>query len=446
MFLHITVMKLIHYICRMKIWAFILLLIGTSESFAQQRRDDIFSNFVLYDKRIKFDYELRQRVVANTFALQPDSDNEYRFESACNAISQYQLTSDSIKNGLKKLFNNYQLLEYDTRRALLEAVYAVYPDDFSTEMNAILSNAVFPKLFAMSAAYLFRNDNSINNGNLLKIAMVEQFPGYDTIPILTELEKYINLHQQQQASATPDLASLFRHNRNAKRKVIYSLQRWNRDYPGIAIVQNADGKFARHADGRLMIFEQLARSASNLPFFITNGSTPQGVYSINGIAISKNQLIGPTPNFQLTMPYEGRFQQYFQLPDTLTWDSTRNIQAMYNQLMPSNWSNYAPMQEAFNAGKTGRTEIIAHGTTINPEYFINKPYYPLTPTMGCLCAKELWNATSGRLLVSEQWNLASTFSATPGSKGYLFVINLNNQQKPVTRADVEAIIKKFEAE
>lgn len=66
--------------------------------------------------------------------------------------------------------------------------------------------------------------------------------------------------------------------------------------------------------------------------------------------------------------------------------------------------------------------------------------------MGCLCAKELWNVTSGRLLVSEQWNLASTFSATPGSKGYLFVINLNNQQKPVTRADVEAIIKKFEAE
>jgi len=195
-----------------------------------------------------------------------------------------------------------------------------------------------------------------------------------------------------------------------------------------------------------MIFEQLARSASNLPYFITNGSTPQGVYSIQGGAVSRNQLIGPTPNFQLTMPYEGRWQQYFQTPDSIPWDSTRNVEAMYNQLMPSNWAGYAPMQEVFNAGKIGRTEIIAHGTTINPEYFKDKPYYPLTPTMGCLCAKELWNISNGRLLISEQYNLVSTFSATPGSKGLFFVINLNNQQKPVTRADIEAIVKRYEAE
>lgn len=439
-------MNLIHYICNMKIGALLLLLITCTEGFAQQRREDIFSSFVLYNKRALFDNELRQRVVANTFAMEPDSTNEYRFESACNAISQYQLTGDAIKAGLQKLFNHYQSLEYDTRRALLEAVYAVYPDEFLTEVNASLSNAVFPRLFAMGAAYLFRNDSSINNGNTLKIAMVEQFPGYDTIPLLLELEKFINLHTQQVRSATPDLASLFRHNRNAGRKVIYSLQRWDRDYPGIAIVQNADGRFAKHPDGRLMIFEQLARSASDLPYFITNGSTPQGVYNLQGIAVSKNQLIGPTPNFQLTMPFEGRWQQYFQMPDSIPWDSTRDVQAMYNQLMPPNWASYAPMQEAFNAGRIGRTEIIAHGTAIDPEYFKGKPYYPLTPTMGCLCAKELWNISNGRLLISEQYNLISTFSATPGSKGYLFVINLNNQSRSVSRADIEGIVKRFEAE
>lgn len=439
-------MNLIHYICNMKIGALLLLLITCTEGFAQQRREDIFSSFVLYNKRALFDNELRQRVVANTFAMEPDSTNEYRFESACNAISQYQLTGDAIKAGLQKLFNQYQSLEYDTRRALLEAVYAVYPDEFLTEVNASLSNAVFPRLFAMGAAYLFRNDSSINNGNTLKIAMVEQFPGYDTIPLLLELEKFINLHTQQVRSATPDLASLFRHNRNAGRKVIYSLQRWDRDYPGIAIVQNADGRFAKHPDGRLMIFEQLARSASDLPYFITNGSTPQGVYNLQGIAVSKNQLIGPTPNFQLTMPFEGRWQQYFQMPDSIPWDSTRDVQAMYNQLMPPNWASYAPMQEAFNAGRIGRTEIIAHGTAIDPEYFKGKPYYPLTPTMGCLCAKELWNISNGRLLISEQYNLISTFSATPGSKGYLFVINLNNQSRSVSRADIEGIVKRFEAE
>ena len=435
-----------HYICSMKIWALLLLIFICCDAQAQQRREDIYSGFVLYGKKQQFDFELRQRVVAYTFAMQPDSINEYKFESACNAISQFQLRNDTIKAGLQKLFNQYHLLEYDTRRALLEATYAVYPDEFMAEVSAALTYDTIPKLFAMSAAYLYRKDSSINNANMLKIAMVEQFPDYDSIPLLLELEKFLNSHARQISTATPDLATLFRHNRNAGRKAVYSIQRWDRNQPGIAIVQHADGRFARHPDGRLMIFEQLARSASDLPYFITNGSTPQGVYSIQGIAVSKSQLIGPTPNLQLVMPFESRWQQYFQQPDSIPWDSTRNVQQLYNQLFPSAWAQYAPMQEVFNAGKIGRTEIIAHGTAIDPEYFRGKSYYPLTPTMGCLAAKELWNTTNGRLLVSEQFNLVSAYSATPGSKGYLFVINIDNQHRPVTRADVEAIVARFEKE
>ena len=99
------------------------------------------------------------------------------------------------------------------------------------------------------------------------------------------------------------------------------------------------------------------------------------------------------------------------------------------------------MTEAFYAGKIGRTEIIAHGTTIDPEYFKDKPYYPLTPTLGCLCAKELWNVTTGKLLVSEQFNLYSAFLSTPGNKGYLIVVNLDDQQKAVTREEIEKKIK-----
>jgi hypothetical protein len=102
------------------------------------------------------------------------------------------------------------------------------------------------------------------------------------------------------------------------------------------------------------------------------------------------------------------------------------------------------MMEAWNAGRIGRTEIIAHGSTIDPEYFKDKPYYPLTPTQGCLCAKELWNPTSGHLLVSEQFNLVSAFGSTSGSRGYLYVVNLDDQQKPVGRQEIEALVKRFE--
>jgi hypothetical protein len=46
--------------------------------------------------------------------------------------------------------------------------------------------------------------------------------------------------------------------------------------------------------------------------------------------------------------------------------------------------------------------------------------------------------------VSEQFNLVNTFQSTPEAKGYLFVINVDDQQRPVTRSEVEKWILEFE--
>ncbi len=96
-----------------------------------------------------------------------------------------------------------------------------------------------------------------------------------------------------------------------------------------------------------------------------------------------------------------------------------------------------PMMEAWHAGQIGRTEIIAHGTTLDPDLFKSKPYFPCTPTQGCLCAKEIWNTTSGRLMSSDEFGLVEAIRSTPGTKGYLFVINVDDQKKPVSRQEVE---------
>jgi hypothetical protein len=113
-------------------------------------------------------------------------------------------------------------------------------------------------------------------------------------------------------------------------------------------------------------------------------------------------------------------------------------------MLPETWQAYSPMQEAFIAGKAGRTEIIAHGTTIDPEYFYGKPFYPISPTLGCLCAEELWNAKTGKLALSEQLKLVNAFLKSPGSSGYLMVINLDNQQKSISDIELENIVKQFE--
>ena len=425
---------------RFSVLMLLFLVINMHPLYSQGLSQDIYSDYVLFQKRERIDKDLRENIVAKTFNEKLDSNNEHKFESACLAISQFLFDGPGIKAGFNQLFNGYEWLQPDTRRSFLEAVYAVYPGEYYKNIKSIFLNESEPTLFAMAAVYLLRKDTITDNRNDLKIVMVEKFPGYDSINVLVELERYINSFTPGKHRKTADITRLFEHQQMLGRKVVYSLQRWNRDYPGLAIIQHANGRFARDANGRLLVFQQLARSASDLPYFITNGSTPQGVFSLQGTAVSRINWIGPTPNLQMTMPFEDSWDSYFHQPLAPGQDSL----LLYKQLLPASWRNYAPIMEAWYAGKTGRSEIIAHGTTIDPEYYAGKPFYPLTPTMGCLCAREQWNVTTGRLLMSEQYGLVSTYSASPGKNGYLYVINIDDQQKPVTREEIEKLVKTFE--
>lgn len=412
---------------------------------AQPRREDIYSDFVLYKKRQLLLKDLHENVIGKAFLAPLDSNTEYRYEAACRAIVQFMLDNDTTQLGLTQLFVQYETLQYDTKRAMLETVYGMYPEQYIQSMQLLLARETNPMLFAIAAAYSLRYDSSSTNAATVRKRIKEQFPNYSTITVLHELEKYLTGYTRYKAPTTKDLIELFRHQQVIRKKVIYSLQRHNRDYPGMAIVQNADGTFMRFSDGRLMVFEQLARSASGLPYFIPDGNTPQGIYSIQGTATTYNKLIGPTPNLQLVMPYERKWTTYFHLSDTAVWQPGYDALWSYLQLLPPSLRNRSSLTEAYYAGKLGRNSIIAHGTTIDPEYFKNKPWYPLTPTMGCLCAKELWNVSNGKLLVSDQYNLVSAFISTAGSRGYLYVIDIDDQKKAVSRWEVEKLVKEFEA-
>src|SRR5215475_10353278 len=94
---------------------------------AQPKKEDIYSDFVLYQKRNLLEKDLRERLIGKTFSLPLDSNTEYKYETACDAISQFLFANDNVKKGFSKLFAGYDALEYDTRKSLLEAVYAVYP-------------------------------------------------------------------------------------------------------------------------------------------------------------------------------------------------------------------------------------------------------------------------------------------------------------------------------
>ena len=215
--------------------------------------------------------------------------------------------------------------------------------------------------------------------------------------------------------------------------VVYSFQRKNRNYPGLVMVRSKDGKFIKNAAGKYFFVPQLARSCTNMPGYLTNGNTPQGIFKITGFDVSKGSFIGPTTNIQMVLPYE----HSTDVSDSITQLLGDN----YRFLLPVSWKNYYPFYEAYYAGKAGRTEIIAHGTTVNPEYYAKQPYYPLTPTQGCLCTKEIWNTVDGKRTESDQQKLVDAVKKAGGTNGYCIVIEIDDQQKPVSIKNILPFLK-----
>lgn len=396
-------------------------------SYAQYDPSTIRSDFATQKQRDGLRKMLYQRTIGNTFTQDLDSNTEYQYQSAFWAVSQFLVYNDTVRRGFANTLRAYgENLQAETRRSFLEAIYTVHPPVFLQEMKRIANIESDPKLWAMIQLWLLKAEPA-RIGQIRNT--VHQYAlSYPGNPIMAALED----HVLPTASAKPPLQDLFQYQHTHGMKVIYSFQHPNRDQPGFAVIQQADGRFARDAAGKLIRITQLARAASNLPYFITNGNTPQGIYSITGVAVSNNNFIGPTPNLQLVLPHETYWSRFYHAPT----DTTDVLEA-YKSLLPASWENYRPMLESFRAGKIGRTEIIAHGTTIDPVYFSGKPFYPVSPTLGCLCMKEIWDPATGKLKESDQLKLINAFVSTPGNKGYFMVINYLPE-------NIELIISQFE--
>ena len=272
--------------------------------------------------------------------------------------------------------------------------------------------------------------------NRLYNEFIKKHPQQKDNPIIIMLKHDLISEKQKIPSIVDLLAKSFGKNE----VIVYSLQRSNRDYPGLLIIKKSHGKFLRDTTGEIFSVQQLARSITDLPGYITNGNTPQGILSIQGIDFSKNDFIGPSPNLQLVLPFEVTPDVYFHsnFNDSI-WDMD-----YYKNLLPQSWQNYLPIYESFYAGKAGRNEIIAHGTTIDPSFYADEPYYPYTPSLGCLTTKEIWSNESGKIIESDQIKFMNAFKQAGSNKGFLIVVNINDEQSPVSLDEIKSIILKAE--
>jgi hypothetical protein len=335
-----------------------------------------------------------------------------------------------ILNRITQAWEHMAERSFSFQQAYLELICTNYPHIFKARVSAFLQQTANERIFALSAQYLLADPGDVASRNLIKKELeVRMDTTHDvTLALLSK-----QLKHEGSPTLTPPLEDLFSASFLPGQVVVYSLQRSNRDYPGLVIVRRGDGTFLRNPDSSFFAVPQLARSITNLPYYLHDGNTPQGIYRMEGFGVSGSQFLGPTPNLQLRMPYEVTPAVFFHnrwLGDT-AWRLEH-----YARLLPGAWSQDFAMYGAFFAGLVGRREVISHGTTIDPGYYTGKVWFPQTPSLGCLCAHESWDE-QGRRLGSDQLRIVEGVRNAGGAQGYLVVIDLDDWPGPVLLSTVQ---------
>jgi hypothetical protein len=392
------------------------------------------------EERTRFKSELIEKTIEQGLTGNPIGDSGSKWEGAFWGMELARYTSERTTEAVRRGFGAFDSLSPSLQRALLEVTYALYPEEMSDEVVEVLQTTGSEKLFAMASLYLIRAD-APRYLPMVRGRMQEGFPQWQSHPILVMLAH--ELHGRPRASdlRMPPIVDLLAHSFEKGKPVLFSIQREDRRFPGIAVLRDQDGKFVRRKDGEYFWISQLALSSSNLPGYLTNGNTPEGILSFQGFDISENRFIGPTENIQLVLPGEVPPQGFFHnssLSDSI-W-----TKELYRQLLPSSWKDYLPIWETFYSGAAGRTEIIAHGTTIDPSFYQGQPFFPNTPSLGCLTALESWSEQTGENVRSDQRALVELMKEMHFDNGYSVVVNLNGERRAVMLEDVSTLLAEAE--
>lgn len=416
--------------------------------------------------------------MTSAFSGQITSATQDLWRSALWAAKLQQRSDDLTRRGIRKALAQYGKLPGDElARSAIETAYAVDAKAFRREMRGVADATTTPKHFAMAVLYLARSATEREFPRECRAwlrSLSRKFPNWKQNPILTMLhfdmtQGRFSRQRPPENAKTPDLAALFRGIAPGS-PVIFSIQRPERSWQGIALVRRGDGKFLRESGGNLFHIGHLARSLSNLPGYITNGNTPQGIFTIRGLDVTLSKAIGQTPFVDTQIPVEASPAAFFHAPSLANAQWTMDL---YAGLLPgdvgttvsaekprgSTWRGWFPMYEAWFAGVAGRSEMLVHGTTVNHELYPGAPWYANTPTIGCLCAKEFWDPLTGRALWSDQLALARAYLSAAGSQaspadaprapgtgphGFLVVVETPDIRRPVSLDEIVPAILRAE--
>jgi hypothetical protein len=379
-------------------------------------------------------FDKASRMVQETLALPAGLDADARLPEALNAIALFNLERTQALPALLRVLDTLEQKDANYQREVLSAVHTLYWKEAAPRVRPLLAHIKTPREFAIAAYVLLRADDTAEARTFIRQQTAAVFADQQQEPRLVALARRLQATPAQEVVQRPALLDLLRAPLRPGYPVVYSFQRSNREQHGLAVVRAADGRFVRNGDGSYFNIVQMALAMTQLPGTITNGNTPQGLFVIKGTGTATNPWIGPTPYLRSMVPFEaqpGDFDNPAHDAAPATWS-----EALYLSYFPPGWRNYRPIREAYLAGQAGRDDMLLHGNAVNPDYYRNERYFPYAPAAGCMVAQEYWSKDNGTLVHSDQLGLIKAFTSRGQRDGYVFVIELDDRQQPVTLADV----------
>jgi len=418
---------------KLKIGLFVLItFLFFINTFSQKKVNikKLRSKFVLEKNQTEY-YKNIILNIFTTFKTKINKETAIKWKQALNDAESLFLNDNRIIKGIHKSLNQEPDKYIKLQHATLSISYSIDINIFSKSIYKIFISTTDKVSYAIATNYLLRANYLQKGNNFYLNNLKSKFRNWKKNSILKNL--YFDLTNPNKFKSLPPLTELLQHPFQKGTTIIYSLHRKNRNFPGLTIIKKPDGTFVKNNDGTIFSIPQLAISFSNLPDYIPNGNTPEGIYSIIGTYISPTKTIGPTPNVLTRSPFEVLPKIFFHKKNKYKKFSKED----YKNLLPSSWQNYFPIYQSFYAGKSGRKLIIMHGSTDDLEYYKQQSYYPMSPTRGCLSSKEIWDEETGKCLESDQAKLINSFYSTKKLKGFLVVIEIDDKNAAVTIEDIK---------
>ena len=390
-------------------------------------RTKLTSDYALQQNRDKYIIDLNEKI-NSIFSEELNSNRENEWINLFREIGLNYYGNDTVYKTIQKAVQYSQSASLKFKRSLVETILILYPNDFQEFIDIIHSKTEDPTLFAYAAHYKLQQNDSFSVRENLSSAIMKKFPNWENIPQL----KFMNYYLTNKESKPPSLNELFKHSFMEGKTIIYSIHRKNRSYAGLTIIKKPDGTFVKGENDSIFYANQLALSVSGLPGYLSQGNTPQGIFSIVGFYVSPTASIGPTANVLTRIPFEVPTDLFYHKEV----NSTKWELEDYKRLLPESWKEYFPIYESFYAGKTGRRKIVMHGSVDDLIFYKDQRFYPLTPSKGCLTTKELWSEKTGKNIESDQSKLMNAFFSTGELEGFLVVVDINDKKSDITIEEI----------